>query len=83
MAPSQVEVKLLCREGFDQFDFEANTQWRQFRANLEIPMGTDMDAALLKLRAKWYKRHVVSKTRFTLCVQNLIARYRTYLMAPL
>lgn len=42
------------------FDFDGNDKWKQYRASLEIPAGKSVDEVLLKFKAKWYRREIVS-----------------------
>ena len=47
-----------CRD----YDFEGNPKWQQYKANLEIPVSANRDATVEKLKAKWYRREVVTPT---------------------
>jgi hypothetical protein len=43
---------------FRLFDFDKSDEFKAYMRNVELPPG---DKALLKVKAKWYKRLVVSK----------------------
>lgn len=41
------------------YDFDSNEDWKAHFRNVELPAGSAADAALLKVKAKWYKKNVV------------------------
>lgn len=45
-----------CRD----FDFDSNDRWNAYKGNLEIPAGKSVEQTLNKVKAKWYKREIVS-----------------------
>jgi hypothetical protein len=45
------------------FDFDSNEEWRAHLRNVELPASAT-DVALLKVKAKWYKKVVVSSSFF-------------------
>lgn len=42
-------------KAFNSFDFESDRGWLAHRANIELP-STNEAQALLKVKAKWFKR---------------------------
>ncbi len=43
------------------YEFDGDEKWLAYLNNVEI-IGTDREAAISKLKAKWYKRNIVSGT---------------------
>lgn len=46
-------------EAFRAFDWDGDERWKAYVRNIELP-GTDAAAAMLKVKAKWYKREIDS-----------------------
>lgn len=44
-------------DAFRKFNFDSDEGWKAYLRNVELPAG-DHEAALLKVKAKWYKRNV-------------------------
>jgi hypothetical protein len=45
-------------KAFKAFSFDKDSRWEAYLQNIELP-GTNADAALLRVKAKWYKKNVV------------------------
>ncbi|GAQ90763.1 hypothetical protein KFL_006820010 [Klebsormidium nitens] len=46
------------QRAFSEYDFAGDARWVQYRQNLEIPVGRDMEQVLARYKAKFYQRHV-------------------------
>lgn len=47
---------------FDEYDFDSDPQWQAFVSAIELT-GADPDAQLRRVKAKFYKKHVVNSQR--------------------
>jgi hypothetical protein len=42
----------------ENYPFERDENWRAYERNVEIPAGVDREAAMAKIRAKWFEAHI-------------------------
>eukprot|EP01126_Amoeba_proteus_P061203 TRINITY_DN8189_c0_g1_i2.p1 TRINITY_DN8189_c0_g1~~TRINITY_DN8189_c0_g1_i2.p1 ORF type:complete len:206 (-),score=28.62 TRINITY_DN8189_c0_g1_i2:708-1325(-) len=44
--------------GFLSYDFEKDPNWRQYKSNLTIPPGQNVNTVIERVKRKWYKNNV-------------------------